>query len=94
VNLAWSDDLDEEGTNHFPLFQLGDVLFKYQPPLGLDLRLLPDGMLGEEFIGGRECRVMINVWVPFEQVPKRRSEFRQPGFSFFLFFGLQAIGVL
>ena len=57
---------NENGTNHFPLLQFGDVLLKYQPPLGLNLRLLPDGMLGKELIGSRECRVVINIWVPFE----------------------------
>jgi hypothetical protein len=55
-----------EGTNHFPLFQLRDMLLKYQPPFGLDLGLLPDGVLGKKLIGGRECCVMINVRVPFE----------------------------
>jgi len=70
------------------------MLIKYQPPLGLDLSLLPDGVLGEEFIGGGERRVVMNIRVSFQQIPKGRSELRQPGFSFFLLFGLQAVSVL
>ena len=66
VSGAWSYDLNGEGTNHFPLLQFGDVFLKYQPPLGLDLGLLPDRVLGEKLISGGECRVVINVWVPFE----------------------------
>ena len=66
VSRAWSNNLNGEGANHFSLFQFGDVLLKYQPPLGLDLGLLPDRVLGEKFIGGGKRRVVIDVWVPFE----------------------------
>ena len=59
-------DLNGEDTNHFPLFQLGDVFLENQPPFGLDFGLLPDRVLSKELIGGRECRVMMNVRVPFE----------------------------
>jgi len=58
--------MKKKNTNHFSLFQLGDMLLEYQPPFGLDLGLLPDGMLGEELVGGGERRVMMNVRVPFE----------------------------
>ena len=92
--MLWLDDLDREGTDHFPLFQLSDMLLKYQPPFGLDLGLLPNRVLGKELIDSGERCVVVNVWVPFEQIPKRRSEFRQPGFSLFLLFSLQAVCVL
>ena len=71
--MLWLGDLDEKDANHFPLFQLGGMLLEYQPPLRLDLRLLPDRVLGKELIDGGECCVMINVWVPFKQIPNRWS---------------------
>jgi len=43
-------------------FNSGTFL-KYQPPVGLDFGLLPDRVLGEELIGGRECRVAIDIRV-------------------------------
>ena len=92
--MLWLDDFNRKGTDHFPLLQLRDMLFKYQPSFRLYLGLLPDGVLSKELIDSRECCIMVNVRVPFEQVPDGRPEFRQPGFSFFLFFRLQAIGVL
>ena len=51
-------------------------------------------MPNEELVGGRECRVVIDVRVPFEQIPNNKSEFRRPGLSFLLLFNLRAIGVL
>ena len=63
--------------------------------LNIDLfPLLPDMVLGKEFICSRECHVVMNVRVPFERIPNGRSEFRQPGLSFLLLFSPQAIGVL
>jgi len=66
VSCASSCDPNVEGTNHLALLQLGDVLLKYQPPLGLNLGLLPDWVLGEKLINGGECRIVVNVWVAFE----------------------------
>jgi len=34
--------------------------------LRLDFCLLPDRMLGEELIGGRKCRVVMDTRVPLE----------------------------
>ena len=42
------------------------VFLEYQPPVGLDFGLLPDRVLGEELIGGRECRVAIDIRVRLE----------------------------
>ena len=62
----WPDDPNREDTDHFPLFQFGDMLLEYQPPFGFDFGLLPDGVLGEELIGRRECRVVMDIRVPLE----------------------------
>jgi len=40
------------------------VSLEYQPPLGLDVGLLQDRVLNKELIGGRECRVVIDIRVP------------------------------
>lgn len=64
--MLWSGNLKGEGTNHFPLFQLRDMLLEYQPPFRLDLGLLPDRMLGKDLVGRGKCRVMVNIWIPFE----------------------------
>jgi len=39
------------------------MLLEYQPPVRLDFGLFPDRVLGEELIGGRECRVAMGIRV-------------------------------
>ena len=43
------------------------------------LPLLQSGVLAKELICSSECRVVMNVQVPFEQIPNGKPEFRQPG---------------
>jgi len=62
-NESWLGDLNEY--KPFPASQLGDMLLEYKPSFGLDLSLLPDGVLGKGLVGGRECRVVMNFRVPF-----------------------------
>ena len=67
-------DPDGDDTNHFPFFQPGDTFLGYQPSLGLDFGLLSDRVLGEELIGGSECRVVMDIGFPL-------SKFRVAGRS-------------
>lgn len=62
----WLGNLNGEGANHFSLFYFSNVLLEHQPPFGLDLGLLPDRVLSKELIGGGECRIVVNVWIPLE----------------------------
>ena len=62
-------DIDKEHTtHHLPLLQLRHILLEDEPPLGLDLSLLPDRMLREELVCCSKGRVMENIRVSLEHV--------------------------
>ena len=71
-----------------------DVLLEDEPPLGLDLCLLPDGMLSKQLVGSGERRVVEDVGVALQHVAERGAELCETSVPLFLLLRAEAVDIL
>ena len=61
--------------HHFTFQNFSNIFFKNELSFCFDSCLLPDGMLGEKFVGGAERGIMENIRIAFEHVTNSRTQF-------------------
>ena len=66
---------EERSNHHFTFQKFSNIFFKNELSFCFDSCLLPDGMLGEKFVGSAEGGVMENIRIAFEHVTDSRTQF-------------------
>ena len=86
--------MKRRNNHHFTFQKFSNIFFKNELSFRFDSCLLPNGMLGEKFVGGAESGVMENIRIAFEHVTNSRTQFRKPCIPFLFLLDFQCISVL